>query len=65
VSADETAVAVGTRAGGVHVFAAGSGKPTHDFRLARSVVALAFSTHGRVLAAALDDGSVYLIPLKG
>ena len=63
-AADEGAVAIGTRAGGVHVFAAATGKATQEYLFATPVRALAFSTHGRVLAVALDDGSVLLVPLR-
>jgi serine/threonine protein kinase len=65
VSADEVSVAVGTHSGVVRVFAAGSGTPTQEFTLSGPVGALAFSTHGRVLAVGLGDGSVLLVPLKG
>jgi serine/threonine protein kinase len=65
VSADESAVAVGTRMGDIYLYAAASGKPTQELHLAETVRAVAFSTHGRVLAVALDDGSVLLVPLKG
>ena len=64
VSADESAVAVGTRAGDLFIYAATTGKPTQEFHFAQSVRRLAFSTHGLVIAVALDDGSVLLIPLK-
>jgi WD40 repeat protein len=63
VSADETAVAVGTATGRVVVYAAGTGKPTADLTLPGGLKALAFSTHGRVLAAALDGGRVVLVPI--
>ena len=63
VSADETVVAVGTRSG-LHLYAASTGKATQEFRFTSPVISLAFSTHGRVLAVALDDGSVLLLPLK-
>jgi outer membrane protein assembly factor BamB len=65
VSADETAVAVGTRAGHLYVYAASTGKLAQQFRLSGRVRALAFSTHGRVLAVGTHDGTVVLIPLKG
>ena len=65
VSADESAVAVGTRAGNLYVYAASTGKSTHEFRFNETIKAIAFSTHGRVLAVALDDGTVLLVPLKG
>ena len=64
VSADESSVAVGTEAGAMQVFAAGTGHPTQQFKLPGAIRALAFSTHGRVLAAGLADGSVLLVPLK-
>jgi serine/threonine protein kinase/DNA-binding beta-propeller fold protein YncE len=65
VSADEAAVAVGTRAGSLYVYAAATGKPTQEFRFRQPIRGAAFSTHGRVLAVALTDGSVLLVPLKG
>ncbi|MFO0803173.1 MAG: WD40 repeat domain-containing serine/threonine protein kinase [Gemmataceae bacterium] len=64
VSADETAVAVGTRSGRLHLYSASSGKAVQEFRFKGRVAALAFSTHGRVLAVALADGAVMLLPLK-
>jgi hypothetical protein len=64
VSADETTVAVGARAGNLYVYTAPTGKPTHEFHFTECIRALAFSTHGRVLAVALDDGSVVLVPIK-
>lgn len=63
VSPDEAAVAVGTPTGRLAVFASGTGKQTADLTLPGGVTALAFSTHGRALAAALDGGRVVLIPL--
>jgi hypothetical protein len=63
VSADEAAVAAGTGTGRVVVFAAATGKVTGDFPLPGGIKSLAFSTHGRVLAAAMDGGRVVLIPL--
>jgi serine/threonine protein kinase len=63
VSADEAAVAVGTGEGRLVVFAAATGAPTHDITLPGGVRTLGFSTHGRVLAAALEGGRVVVIPL--
>ncbi len=63
-SADETTVAVGTRAGRLYLYAAASGKAGQEFRFDSAVRAAAFSTHGRILAVALDDGSILLVPLK-
>jgi serine/threonine protein kinase/sugar lactone lactonase YvrE len=63
VAADEATVAVGASSGRLVVFAAATGKPTGEFTLPGGVRALAFSTHGRVLAAAMDGGRVVLIPL--
>jgi hypothetical protein len=64
VSADEASIAVGTEAGILRVFAAGTGQPTHQFKLPGALRALTFSTHGRVIAAGLEDGKVFLVPLK-
>ncbi|MFO0799251.1 MAG: PQQ-binding-like beta-propeller repeat protein [Gemmataceae bacterium] len=63
VSADEAAVAVGTGGGKLVVFAAASGKVTSELTLPGGVKGVAFSTGGRVLAAALDGGRVVLVPL--
>jgi hypothetical protein len=63
VAADEAAVAVGTAGGRLVVFAAGTGKVTAEVTLPGGVRALAFSTSGRVVAAALDGGRVVLVPL--
>lgn len=63
-SADDTAVAVGTRSGRLYIYSAANGKLTQELRLASAIRAATFSTHGRVLAVALDDGSVMLVPLK-
>jgi serine/threonine-protein kinase len=65
VTADESVVAVGTRSGRLHLYSASSGKAVQEFRFNGRVAALAFSTHGRVLAVALADGAVMLLPLKG
>ncbi len=65
VSADEAAVAVGGSRGEVWVFAAGTGKLLQEVKLSGRIRALAFSTSGRVLAVAEDDGrAVCLVPLK-
>jgi hypothetical protein len=64
VSADESAVAVGTRSGKLYVYTAASGKPIQEIHFAQCVRALALSTHGRVLAVGLEDGSILLVPLK-
>lgn len=63
VSADEMMVAVGTRSG-LHLYSAATGKVTQEIPFTTAVRAVAFSTHGRVLAVALDDGSVLLVLLK-
>jgi DNA-binding beta-propeller fold protein YncE len=65
VACDEVTIAVGGSVGQGWVFAAGTGKLLQDFRLPSPVRAVAFSASGRVLAVALDDGSLRLIPLKG
>lgn len=63
VSSDESAVAVGTRSA-LHLYSAATGKMTQEIHFNSPVRAVAFSTHGRVLAVAIDDGSVLLIPIK-
>ncbi|HJZ57114.1 MAG TPA: hypothetical protein VKE74_19245, partial [Gemmataceae bacterium] len=66
VSADEAIVALGTYRGDVLVYSAGSGgRPIQQIRVGGRVRAVALSTTGRVVAAAVDDGGVVLVPLKG
>jgi|GEM_PF-1991824 len=64
IAADESTVAVGTFNGHLHVYSAATGKAAHHFRFQRTVTALAFSTHGRTLAVALEDGTALLLPLR-
>jgi len=63
VSADEAAVAVGTAGGRLVVFTTNTGRISSDVTLPGGVKVVAFSTNGRVLAAALDGGRVVLVPL--
>ena len=63
VAADETMVAVGTGGGRLTIFETGSGRIVSEQTLPGGVKVLAFSSSGRVLAAALDGGRVVLVPL--
>lgn len=63
VSADAAEVAVGTYGSDVVTFAAGTGTLLRRVSFGDRVRAVAFSTNGRVLAAALDGGGIVLVPL--
>ena len=65
VSADASMVAIGTHGGGLCVSPANGGRVLLEMEFFGRIHAVAFSTDGRVVAVALGDGSVHLVPIKG
>jgi WD40 repeat protein len=65
VGADGSMVALGTHTGELRVLPSSGGRIVLDMEFFGRVHAVAFSTDGRVIAVALADGSVHLVPIKG